>query len=261
MGWLENQVAVVTGGGSGIGLAVVERYLAEGAKVAVLESKAERASALQAAHGPSILTVVGDVRRLDDNEKVVQAACERFGRLDTFVGNAGIWDYLIPLADQPRDKLAEICDEIFAVNVKGYLLGARAAIPALRASRGSMIFTASSSSFYTGGGGPIYVASKHAVVGLIRQLAAELAPEIRVNGVAPGGTVTNLAGSTASGMGASKLAEIPDIDKMIEQMTPLGFASTPSDHAGIYVLLGSRDNARYITGTVINSDGGIGYRK
>ena len=124
-----------------------------------------------------------------------------------------------------------------------------------------MIFTASSSSFYTGGGGPLYVASKHAIVGLIRQLASELAPDVRVNGVAPGGTLTNLAGSDAAGMAGAKLNDLPDIDTMIEQMTPLGFAASPEDHAGLYVLLASKENSRYVTGTVINSDGGIGYRK
>lgn len=261
MAWLKGQVALITGGGSGIGLAVVERFIDEGARVTVLERNPDRARSLEDQFGENICVMLGDVTDLDSNESAVAAAVDRFGRLDTFVGNAGIWDYLVPLAEQPRDKLAQICDEIFSVNVKGYILGARAALDALRESRGSMIFTASSSSFYTGGGGPLYVASKHAIVGLIRQLASELAPDVRVNGVAPGGTLTNLAGSDAAGMAGAKLNDLPDIDTMIEQMTPLGFAASPEDHAGLYVLLASKENSRYVTGTVINSDGGIGFRK
>lgn len=261
MGWLDEQVAVVTGGGSGIGLAVVERFLAEGAAVGILERDASRAKALQSRLGDRVVVEVGDVTRYEDNERIVAATCERFGRLDTFLGNAGIWDYMVPLSEQPRERLGDICDELFAVNVKGYVLGAHAALQPLKASRGSLIFTASSSSFYTGGGGPLYVASKHAVLGLVRQLAAELAPDIRVNGVAPGGTITNLGGSSASGMAESRLADIPGIDQMIGQMTPLGFASEPKHHAGLYVLLASRDNSMFMTGTVIRSDGGIGFRK
>jgi NAD(P)-dependent dehydrogenase (short-subunit alcohol dehydrogenase family) len=255
---MEGQVALVTGGGSGIGLAVVKRFIAEGAQVAILERDPERARALTENFGENICVNIGDVTELSANESAVDATLERFGRLDTFVGNAGIWDYIVPLSEQPRDALAGICDEIFAVNVKGYVLGARATLDALREFNGNMIFTASSSSFYTGGGGPIYVASKHAVVGLIRQLASELAPAIRVNGVAPGGTLTNLSGSNAAGMAESKLNDLPNVEPMIEQMTPLGFAARPEDHAALYVLLASKDNSRYVTGTVINSDGGIG---
>jgi Dehydrogenases with different specificities (related to short-chain alcohol dehydrogenases) len=102
------------------------------------------------------------------------------------------------------------------------------------------------------------VASKHAVVGLIKQLAYEVAPDVRVNGVAPGGTLTNLGGSNAAGQAESKLNEIPGVDAMIGSMTPLGFTSKPEDHAGIYLLLASDKNGGYITGSVINSDGGIG---
>ena len=262
MGWLEGQVAIVTGGGSGIGLAVVERFVAEGARVGVLERDSERLDALQQRFGTDeVVACTGDVTSLDDNEALVQTVLGRFGQLDTFVANAGIWDYMTPLETQPRDKLSEIFDEIFAVNVKGYVLGARAGLAALRASRGSLIFTASSSSFYTGGGGPLYIASKHAVLGLVRALAAELAPDVRVNGVAPGGTLTNLAGSAAAEMAESRMAEVPDVEQLISDMTPLGFASTPAQHAGVYLLLASRENAPYITGTVINSDGGIGFRK
>ena len=262
MGWLENQVAIVTGGGSGIGLAVVERFVAEGARVGVLERDATRLAAIKERFSDAeVVARVGDVTSLDDNEALVQTVLDQYGHLDAFVGNAGIWDYMTTLQAQPRERLDAIFDELFAVNVKGYVFGARAAAAALRESRGSLIFTASSSSFYTGGGGPLYIASKHAVLGLVRALAAELAPDVRVNGVAPGGTLTNLAGSAAADMSESRMADVPDVEQLISGMTPLGFASNPEQHAGIYVLLASRANSAYVTGTVISSDGGIGFRK
>ncbi len=259
MGWLDKKVALVTGGASGIGLAVVERFVAEGARVGIMDRTQAAIDAVVARLGADkVVGAVGDVRSLADNKSAVAATVAQFGQLDTFVGNAGIWDYMTPLVEHSEDKIAEICDEIFAVNVKGYILGAKAAVEELRKTGGSMIFTASTSSFYTGGGGPIYVASKHAVLGMIRQLAHELAPDIRVNGVAPGGTLTGLGGSAAGGQAEAKLSEIPDVDKLLESMTPLGFASLPADHAPAYLYLAAKEQSRFLTGTVINTDGGIG---
>ena len=257
MGQLDGQVALITGGGSGIGAAVAARYLEEGAKVSVLVRDEAQAEAVTKAHA-GVPVTVGDVRLTADNEKAVAATLAAFGRLDIFVGNAGIWDFMAPLTELPEDKIAGICDEILGVNVKGYLLGAKAALTELRKSKGCMIFTASTSSFYTGGGGPIYVAAKHAVLGLIRQLAHELAPDIRVNGVAPGGTLTPLTGSSVAGQGGMRLSATPGLDAMIAKTTPLGFIAKPENHAGHYVLLASRRDGAYTTGTVIMSDGGAG---
>src|SRR5208337_1786381 len=108
--------------------------------------------------------------------------------------NAGIWDSSISLAALPDDRISAAFDELFCVNVKGYLLGAKAAYRELPQTNGCIIFTVSNAVFYPCGGGPLYTASKHAVVGLIRQLAYELAPKIRVNGVAPGAIPTDLRG-------------------------------------------------------------------
>lgn len=167
-GWLEGQVALVTGGANGIGRAVVERFVCEGAKVCVFDRR----------HSPAfdkmqenIYTFQGDVTSYHDNVTCVRETISNFGRLDIFVGNAGIYDGSVNLVDLPEDQLDQAFDEVFSVNVKGYLLGAKATLPYLVKSRGSMIFTVSNSGFYTGGGGPIYTASKHAVVGLVRQLA------------------------------------------------------------------------------------------
>ena len=112
MGWLEGQVAIVTGGGSGIGLAVVERFVAEGARIGVLERSATRVAELQQHFGDDIVVCAGDVTRLDDNARIVAMTRERFGRLDAFIGNAGIWDYMVGLEKQPADRLEAICDAV-----------------------------------------------------------------------------------------------------------------------------------------------------
>jgi NAD(P)-dependent dehydrogenase (short-subunit alcohol dehydrogenase family) len=165
----------------------------------VLERVAARVEQLQAAFGSAVIAVQGDVTHLTDNQHAVDTTVRAFGQLDIFVGNAGIFDRFISLADLPGEQISTAFDELFGVNVKGAILGAKAALPALLKTDGCMIFTASVASFFPGGGGPLYTASKHAMVGLIRQLACELAPKIRVNGVAPGGTLTDLRGLAALG--------------------------------------------------------------
>lgn len=258
MGWLDNDVALVTGANSGIGLAVLERFLQEGARgVGALVRSEQAAQALRAAHGDRVTVTVGDVRSPQANADAVAATLKAFGKLDTLVGNAGVWDYFASLRKfVDGEQLARTYQEVFDVNVLGYLLAAQAAAPALRASRGSMIFTLSNASFYAGGGGPVYVASKHACVGLIRQLAYELAPEIRVNGVAPGGTATPLKGPESLGKQGARLSDIPGFDRAVAEAVPLGFMARAKDHAGHYVLLASRDNSPATTAAILQSDGG-----
>ena len=137
------------------------------------------------------------MRDLAANKRAVADAVAAFGRLDVLVANAGIWDYGRALVDLPEDRIDEAFDELIGINVKGYLFAAKAAQGALVASRGSMIFTVSNAGFFPDGGGPLYTASKHAAVGLIRQLAFECAPHVRVNGVAPGAIATDLRGPRA----------------------------------------------------------------
>ncbi|HEU0155028.1 MAG TPA: 3-(cis-5,6-dihydroxycyclohexa-1,3-dien-1-yl)propanoate dehydrogenase [Stellaceae bacterium] len=256
MGWLDGQVALVTGGGSGIGRGVVERYLEEGARVAVMDRVAGRGDELRARFGDKVAAIEGDVSRLDDNKRAVAAAVAAFGRLDIFVGNAGVLDGFIPLAQMPEDKLAAACDELFAVNVKGCILGAKAALAELDKSAGSMIFTASGAGFTSAGGGVIYTASKHAVVGIVRQLAVELGPRIRVNGVAPGGTMTDLRSVAALSLGERSHFAQPGTAERIAAGNPLQLALEPADLAGAYVFLASRANARGITGAVVAVDAG-----
>ncbi len=157
---------------------------------------ASRAEQLRADLGDAVIGIAGDVSTLDDNRRAVAETVRAFGqKLDVFVGNAGIFDVYASFADLSDDKLSQAYDELFGVNVKGCIFGARAALrPELRKTNGSMVFTASVAGLTSGGGGVLYTASKHAVVGLVRELAVELAPDIRVNGVAPGGTMTDLRG-------------------------------------------------------------------
>jgi cis-2,3-dihydrobiphenyl-2,3-diol dehydrogenase len=259
MGWLEGKVALVTGGASGLGRAIVERFLDEGARVAILDRSRERSEELVKRLGPNVAATVGDVTILADNHRAVAETITRFGRLDCFVGNAGIWDFNMSLVDLPEDRIAEAFDELFGVNVKGYLLGAKATYPELAKSHGCIIYTVSNAGFYPCGGGPLYTASKHSVVGLIRQLAYELAPKIRVNGVAPGAIPTDLRGPSALQMADQSIASLP-LKEMIERGLPLGKLPQPRDYTGSYVLLASAENSSTATGGVIICEGGMGIR-
>ena len=257
MGWLDGYVALVTGGASGIGRAVVKRFIAEGCTgVGVMVRSAEQADGLVAEFGDKVAVSVGDVRSPADNVTAVEVTVARFGKLDTLVGNAGVWDFFARLEKMSTEQVAESFDEIFGVNVKGYVLAASAAARHLRASGGSMIFTLSNSAFYAGGGGPLYVASKHAGVGLIKQLAYEFAPDVRVNGVAPGGTVTPLRGLASLGKQEKRLSELPGFEENVANSMPLKFIAQPEDHAGHYVLLASKANSRATTAAILQSDCG-----
>jgi NAD(P)-dependent dehydrogenase (short-subunit alcohol dehydrogenase family) len=258
-GHLDGQIALITGGASGLGRAVVGRYLCEGARVAVLDRSEADLKQLKDELGDAVVTVQGDVRSYQDNERAVRHCVEAFGKLDVAVGNAGIWDYNRSLVELRPETISEAFDEIFSINVKGYLLLAKAALPALAKSRGGLILTVSNAGFYPAGGGPLYTATKHAVVGLIRQLAYELAPIVRVNGVAPGGIATKLKGPAALGL---QDAEFPaaQITKSAEGAVPVGRLPLPDEYAGAYVFFASRSDNFPATGTILNHDGGIGIR-
>jgi NAD(P)-dependent dehydrogenase (short-subunit alcohol dehydrogenase family) len=256
MGWLEGQVALVTGGTGGIGSAVVRRYVAEGAKVGVMARDAAQLAKLKDELGDAIVTVQGDVVQYKDNQRALAATLEAFGRLDTFVGNAAVFDYFTRLDRIAPEDLESSFQRLFSVNVQGYLLGARCCIDALRETRGSMIFTLSNSAFYAGGGGILYVTAKHALVGMIRQLAYELAPDIRVNGVAPGATNTPMKSLEGLNKKSVPLNQIPGFEEGAAQAMPLKRIAEPEDHTGHYVLLASRKDSGLTTANIIHSDGG-----
>ncbi|WP_405093181.1 3-(cis-5,6-dihydroxycyclohexa-1,3-dien-1-yl)propanoate dehydrogenase [Micromonospora sp. NBC_01392] len=262
-GWLAGDVALITGGGAGIGAAVAERFVAEGASVVVFGRDASKLKRLCARFPERIHGVVGDVRSSEDLHRAVTETVERFGRLDTLVANAGIWDYQRALTRLSAADLEAVFDEVFATNVKGYLLAAEAAWRQLVASRGSIVMTLSNASFYVNGGGPVYTASKHACLGLMRELAFELAPKVRVNGVACGGMRTDLRGPAALGLAERMIAASFDRRAADAPPPPIPLydsSTDPQDFTGPYVLLASRKQSGTITGHAIQADGGIGVR-
>lgn len=258
-GVLRSKRALVVGGGSGIGRAVARAYRAEGAAVAVLERSQPKVERL-AAELPDCLIHQGDARSLADCEHILRRCREQFGGLDILVSCVGIFDFYRGIGDIDGDDLERAFDEIMSVNVLGQLMPVKAALDALRESRGTAILTGSSSSFYPGRGGVLYLASKYAIRGCVAALGHELAPEIRVNGVAPGGTAgTQIAGPQSLGMDTFQMPQDSGREDDLRALTPLRLAMTPDDHAGSYVFLAS-DAARGMTGTFIHSDGGMAVR-
>jgi NAD(P)-dependent dehydrogenase (short-subunit alcohol dehydrogenase family) len=251
-GQLDGHVTLVTGGGSGIGRGIVERFVAEGGKVGVLDLSKPRLEELREQFPDGVVAVEGTVASIEDNKRAVHETVSKFGRLDTFIGNAAIFDQFAPLVDMPDDKVGDAFDELFGVNVKGYLLGAKAALRALVETQGSIILTASYASFHPAGGGSLYTSSKHAVAGLVRQLAYELAPKVRVNGIAPGIAPTNLRGVSALGQGAADSIH-PDTAKHL----PLQFIPAAEDYASVFLFLAKKELSKMITGSIVVADSGV----
>src|SRR5437667_7468513 len=118
MGWLEGEVALVTGGGSGIGRAVVDRFVEEGARVAVVDIVEERLDDLRTQHGDAVIGIHADVLTVEGNRRAVEATVAAFGKLDTFVANAGLGDAFRELIDIPVEDVGPTYDEIFGLNVR-----------------------------------------------------------------------------------------------------------------------------------------------
>jgi len=259
MATLDGEVVLITGGASGLGRAVVERFLEEGARLAVLDRSADRLGELASAHRGAVVGIPGDVRSVADNQRAIERCVREFGKLDCAIGNAGIWDYSLSLDSLPADRIDTAFDEMFHINVKGYINLAKAALPALVRSKGSLIFTVSNAGFDPAGGGPLYTASKHAVVGLVRQLAFEFAPAVRVNGVAPGPIETDLRGPQALGMSERSISSV-NLSSLASPNVPLGRVPATAEYAGAYVFLASRRDSLPATGGVVSMDTGIAAR-
>ncbi len=257
--WLEDQRALVVGAGSGIGRAVVDAFRAEGAKVAVLERDKGKCETLSE-ELPDVPVAVGDATTREANEEAVAAALDAFGSVDVLVNCVGVFDFYQGIEDLSADNIDTAFDEMFAVNVKSHIHSVKAALPALRRVRGSVVLTESTSAYYPGRGGVLYVSSKFAVRGLVTTLAHELAPDVRVNGVAPGGTLnTDLRGLNSLGLDERRLDDTPDRADDLASRTPLRVALSGQDHAWSYVFLASR-RSRGITGGVVHPDGGVAAR-
>jgi NAD(P)-dependent dehydrogenase (short-subunit alcohol dehydrogenase family) len=185
----------------------------------------------------------------------VSEAVAAFGRLDVVVPNAALFDGNSALMDIEPDRLGPAFDELMAVNVKAILFAARAATPALVETNGSILITASFASAHASGGGILYTTSKHAVAGIVRQLAYELAPDVRVNAIAPGVAPTRM--TPASALRREPMdAVLPGTADNL----PLGRVPAAHDYAGLYVTLASREDGHILTGSILEADSGLAIR-
>jgi NAD(P)-dependent dehydrogenase (short-subunit alcohol dehydrogenase family) len=254
MGMLDNQSALIVGAGGGIGRAVVTRYLREGASVLAIDREPVRLESLKKdlSEDRRLQTLTADANTWESSEKIVGEAVRHFGGLDVLVSCVGVYDHGVRLVDIPGPALAAAFDECFRANVGSLLLNIRAAIPQLAARRGRIVVTGSFASYRTSGGGVLYTAAKHAVLGLVSQLAFELAPKIRVNGVAPGVAQTVMSGLGALGQSAQN-SVLPGTEKQL----PLETMPDTADYGAIYALLGSAKDSAAMTGSMVLVDSGL----
>src|SRR5262249_44104689 len=156
--------------------AVVDRYVEEGAHVCIMDVDAGRLAELDRRHGGRVTSVQGDATTVEANERAGDHTVGKFDKLHGVVANAGGGDAFRELIDIPAADVPRVYKEIFDLNVLAVIIGARVAVKELVKTQGSIIVTLSNSSFYPDGGGVMYIASKHAALGIVRQLAHEFAP-------------------------------------------------------------------------------------
>jgi NAD(P)-dependent dehydrogenase (short-subunit alcohol dehydrogenase family) len=247
---LNDKVAVITGGGNGIGRATVLRFLAEGARVVAADiNEATGAETVElarkAGHGDRAAFARTDVVEERDVAAAIQLAVSKFGRLDCVFNNAGIAGAFGPITHLDVGEW----DETFAVLVRGVMLGMKHGARVMKAQGqgGSFINTASIAGLSGGDGPQAYSAAKAAVINLTRAVAVELAPErIRVNAICPGGINTPLLhrGSPEA------------MEGLLATLQPWPEAGRPENIAAVAVFLAS-DDARFVTGAAVVADGGL----
>ena len=243
---LQNRVALVTGAGTGIGRATAELFAREGAKVAVNYSKSRQAAeevvaGIRAAGG--IATAIGaDVAQASEVQGMVDGVNREFGQLDILVNNAG-WSTRIP-HDQLDNLTDEIWDRTFDTNLKGAFYAIRSAVPSLRKQPGASVVNVASVAGITGMGSSIaYAASKGAMITMTKSLARALAPQIRVNAIAPGFVRTRFANWPAAAFDQG------------EAVTPLQRLATVEEIAALALYFAA--DAGSTTGETIVVEGGL----
>ena len=245
MNALEGKVAVVTGAAGGIGAAVVQRLTADGARVLAVDLR-EPAGLPDGAVGHA-----ADVSAAADVKAFIERAVDDLGGIDILCNNAGIEGAVTALTDYPD----EVFDQVLAVNVRGPFLGMKHAVPHMTAAGGGAIVNTASVAGLRGS--PrlhAYSASKHALIGLTRSAAAELAPlNIRVNAVCPSPVETRMMRSLEEGIDAANPTVVHDF---IAAQIPLGRYGEPAEVADVIAFLVS-DAARFVTGVALPVDGGM----
>ncbi|MCP4037250.1 MAG: glucose 1-dehydrogenase [bacterium] len=253
-GRFDGKVVIVTGAAGGIGLAAVERFAREGARVTAVDlagAALERVVDVAKAAGSEALAVEADVTQPDDVQHYVDETVARFGGVDALFNNAGIEGVVCPVDQYPLD----VFQKVMAVNVTGVFLGMKAVVPALRARGGGAIVNTASVAGVTGNALiPAYVASKHAVVGLSRSGGQTYAAEnIRVNAVCPSPIETRMMRSLEQGVAADS----PEAAKqLMTAAIPAGRYGSPEEVAALVAFLCS-DDAVFINGSVYTIDGAM----
>lgn len=243
---LDGKVALITGAAQGLGLAMAETFVREGARVAVVDINGDAALSVAARLGASAIGIAANVTRAPDVETTVAATVEAFGRLDILVNNAGSTHANGPFEDVTEEEF----DRVFALNVKSIYLYAKAAVPQMRAQQAGVILNLGSTAGLRPRPGLVwYNATKGAVHNITKSLALELAPDrIRVCALAPVATETPLLATFMGGDTPEKRARMTGI-------VPLGRLGKPSDVANAALYLAS-DEAEFLTGVVLEIDGG-----
>ena len=246
---LENMVAIVTGGASGIGASTARKFVEHGALVVIADVQVDPAQRLASELGGMAEFVYADVTSEADVATAVDKTVNTYGRLDCMINNAGIVGALGSIAEIS----AEAWDRTISVLLTGTFYGVKHAARVMIPKRSGCIISVSSTAGIVGGLGPhAYTAAKHAIVGLTKSAASELAQYgIRVNCLAPGNTVTPMTAKVIAGSGAGT----DRAEEAIAATSRLGIAGQPQDQANALLYLAS-DEARYMTGHTLVVDAG-----
>ena len=248
-GSLEGKVAVVTGGGSGVGRAMANLFAENGAAIFVVDVVSERVDQVvkevRGKAGARVEGMVVDLSLKDGADKMIDGAAKAFGRVDILCNNAGIMDAVRPVADTPDDLWEKVLD----VNLNAPFRASRRAIPLMLKNGGGVIVnTASIAGFFGGAAGAAYTTSKHALIGLTRSIAAQYGKDgIRCNAMVLGAVNTNI--------GVGGAPDPKGMEHLQKAMATLPRMGEPREIAELALFLAS-GRSSYVNGSCVTIDGG-----